>query len=616
MADDQWVPDVPDGAFVIGGGDYRYGQDMTEDIARSLFQIPDFNPSNALLVLPQLLLRLPLEALQKLRDFIPNVLDGAFDTVGGAVNAIMGAIRETPRVLEQILDYLPQELRDTLEHAAGLTQAVIDAIVQAFTGAQTIGHGPEDLIFALANIIPSAISGVLGTTTMEEFARRVIDEIVSGAVGQSGTGAQFSDLRTVIEQIASAAARGDFAWILANFLNNKPVTAGLHASERGNFGLDSINTTVTVSPGTSLIAFDRIEQAMPVGLLTWIGWGTSGITEFYINVYRVIEDRDEPELGELIHQSENVAGILAGTTSPGANISYEFPAPLAAEIGDQLAYEFITVGGSHTFKGRDFDLPDSDTAPIGNVGATRTLTTPALPPNPLLKADVTWTDTVPRVGLAVDTGSGSNHHDPQQELLAGPIELPVPAWADAIDAIVTGEGGDASPGIAGFPGNPGQPAGVNTITWRRPEHFSGTTTILTWDGHTLSIPGYEVSATNGADGVGNRPITAPKPVGQGIDDVEYNGLTLIGGKDQGAYGGAGTAPGGGGAGGHWFGIYTQGGQGGPARAAVQFRKGLLPGETPGDGEGDTTPPDTTALTVDVIPGLTSITFKPSGAVDV
>ncbi|AXH43630.1 minor tail protein [Mycobacterium phage BigMau] len=615
MADDQWVPDVPDGAFVIGGGDYRYGQDMTEDIARSLFQVPDFNPANALLVLPQLLLRLPLEALQKFKDFIPNVLEGAFNTVAGAVDAIMGAIRETPRVLEQILSYLPQELRDELEHAAARIGAVIDAIVQALTGTLNIGHTIEDLIFSLTNIRPGAVGGVLGGGSIEETIKRIVDAIVSGIVGVTGIGAGISDLQSLIEQISSAAARGGFAWDILGIQNNKKPKSGLYKSERGNFDLDTLNSTVSVAPGTSIIAFDVIEQSMPIGLITWIGWGTSGITDFYINVYRCVDDRSAPELGELIHQSENIAGLLAGSASPGANMAYELTTPIAAVAGDLLAYEFIAVGGTHTMRGRDFNLPDNDGAPIGNVGATRSLSTPSLPPATLDKADVTWTDNVPRVGIAVDTGTGSDHHDPQVEFFEKPVAIPVPAWCDRIDAIVTGKGGEGADGFLGFYGNPGQPGGVNTVTWTRGEHFSGTTTILEWDGAELSIPGFEVSAANGSNGSGQRPVALGKPVGKGIEEVEYNGLKLAAGGDQHAYGGAGAKPGGGGNGGHWLGIYTQGGPGGPACAAVQFRKGALPGEVVGDGEGDVTPPNVSALHVDVSATSTSITITPSGAVD-
>ncbi|WP_066901077.1 hypothetical protein [Mycolicibacterium houstonense] len=110
MAD--WPLTAPDGAYELGGGDFSFGQNMTESIARSLFEIPDFNALNALTVLPELLLRLPLEALQRFQAFIPDVLDGAFNTVTGAVDAIMGALTNAPRILSAIIQQLNAVLSD------------------------------------------------------------------------------------------------------------------------------------------------------------------------------------------------------------------------------------------------------------------------------------------------------------------------------------------------------------------------------------------------------------------------------------------------------------------------------------------------------------------------
>lgn len=104
MAD--WPLTPPDGSYQLGGGDYGYGQNMTEDLARSLFEIPEFNAANALTVLPELLLRLPLEALQRFQSFIPGGSGGAFNTVSGAVEAIMGALTDAPGAVVGVIETL------------------------------------------------------------------------------------------------------------------------------------------------------------------------------------------------------------------------------------------------------------------------------------------------------------------------------------------------------------------------------------------------------------------------------------------------------------------------------------------------------------------------------
>ena len=89
--------------------------------------------------------------------------------------------------------------------------------------------------------------------------------------------------------------------------------------------------------------------------------------------------------------------------------------------------------------------------------------------------------------------------------------------------------------------------------------------------------------------------------------MEYNGIKADGGIDQYTEGGDGAGPGAGGAGGSWFGLYNAGGKGGPARAWVQFRQDPN-AEPPGTGEGDTTPPDTSALTATVTATPTSFSL--------
>lgn len=82
----------PDGAFTIGGGDFSYGQGYEEDAIRALFRLPAPTIGNAISLLEENLARLPLEALQFFQDLIPDPVEEAFETVAGAVEAIMDAL--------------------------------------------------------------------------------------------------------------------------------------------------------------------------------------------------------------------------------------------------------------------------------------------------------------------------------------------------------------------------------------------------------------------------------------------------------------------------------------------------------------------------------------------
>ncbi|QPO16543.1 minor tail protein [Mycobacterium phage TelAviv] len=513
-----------------------------------------------------------------------------------------------------ILDWianLPEQLQDLL----GRIQALIDSVVQAFTGANSLGNKLEEFLFALSNIRPENIVGVLGPGTIGEAIEKLVDQLVSGIVGEDGEGAGLADLRELIEKISSQSWLGKAAFALLGKRDNKSLNAGLIRSERSNFNLSEINDSFTIAPGTARIAFDIIEESMPIGAISWIGWGIAGITEFYVYVYRIGNLNQPGGKAEQLWQSPNVVGVLEGTSSPGAYNRCPVDEPIAAEAGDLLAYVFVSVGGSHTIRGRSEDLPfdNSAAAPVGARGATHTLTEdPDALPEELTKDDIDWSNEVPWVGIAVDIGDGGAYRDPEQLQLNSATSLPIPNWCDRVDVIVLGKGGNAADGFAGFYGNAGSPGSYNEVTWVRGEHFTGTT-ILTYNGTAVSIPGFSVTGNNGANGVGQRLAVFGPPVGRGPGSHEYNGLKAVGGADQTTLGGNGTTPGGAANGGHWLGLYTQGGNGGKGRAWIQFRQEVV-GEI--ISEPDDTPPDISGMEVEVVSSNTSsITLTISGAVD-
>ena len=85
----------PDGAIVVGGGEFNYLQTVNEATIRSGYEMPLANPGNMVDVLRMSLEKLPIEALQPFADFL-GIVDGIFSTVGQAVASIVDALIVKP----------------------------------------------------------------------------------------------------------------------------------------------------------------------------------------------------------------------------------------------------------------------------------------------------------------------------------------------------------------------------------------------------------------------------------------------------------------------------------------------------------------------------------------
>lgn len=90
---------APDGAFVIGGGDYTYGQDYTNDTVKEMFHIPFPTVGTAIDILQEILLKMPIEALRMFKDVIPGTVDDDFLNVLVAVDTIIDNIQDSPLFL-------------------------------------------------------------------------------------------------------------------------------------------------------------------------------------------------------------------------------------------------------------------------------------------------------------------------------------------------------------------------------------------------------------------------------------------------------------------------------------------------------------------------------------
>ena len=507
-------------------------------------------------------------------------------------------------------------LSDEFSGVLGRIQAVVDTFLAAITGLPVIGGTLTELLEALHLIPPSNVTGAAGPATIFDSIFGIIDALLGGLTGTPGaSGGSLSDVTNVAGQIASQSAQGAYAWQLANMLNNTPVARGMLSSGRANYDLTSANTFLATTQSAALSVSFGLLQAMPIGVISWYGYGSSGITAFYVNVRKV---NLTTGARELVHHSANIVGTLVpGTTAANADwMFYSLPQPLAGNATDYFYVEFVPVGGTHNIRGMNFadSIKDHPLATVPCYGTTVNYSTnPNAPAASLTKATsapaVAWVEFAPALGDVAD------HHEPAIFVLDDDGEsIPIPSWCNRLDAIPLSRGGDGHDGltlnIAGAPGQPGQFA---PVTWSRGVHFSGDATLVTYnvlsDGSAkVSIPGQSTTAAPGANGAGTG--FGINPTGHGPGVLDYNGQKYLGGADQKTAGGNGQNPGGGGAGGNGL-FFQPGGKGGKPVAWICFRQTAVDNE---NTSGDTTAP--TAPTVEIA-GTTfsSITIAATGSLD-
>ncbi|MEE3066561.1 MAG: hypothetical protein VYA67_21905 [Actinomycetota bacterium] len=554
--------------------------------------------------------------------------DGSVNLIRGRLvvtqNATAGTIRfddatARNKLLAQMVGGLPESLQNLLDRI----QAFLDTGVNAIFGGTSFGHTLDDWREALLGIPPDHVQGAAGPATMFGSIFGVIDAWLSGAVGTPGaTGGSLADVTNVSGQVASNAFLGGEAWRIANILNNTPVARGMLPTGRANYDITSANTFLSVTQSAALSSSFGLLQAMPIGVISWYGYGNSGMTAFYVNIRKV-----NPATGvrEIVHHSANILGdIVSGTTAADADwMFYELPAALAGQPTDSYFVEWVPVGGTHHIRGMSFTDNIKD-HPLAVTPCVATVvdysSNPNSPASSLPKA--TAGPNVPWVEFAVSLGDVADHREPKLVTLEFDGQTVMsPSWANRIDLIPLSRGGKGHDGAfdllkGGFlNGQPGEPGNFAPITVARGTHWSTDSVEVTFnivgDGNArLSIPGYDTTAIAGADGAAAQ--FGLQPVGRGPGVKDYNGQKYPGGVDQAAWGGAGADPGGGGNGGRGLALQA-GGPGGKPVGFVCFRQVEVDGETTG---GDTTPPNIDALDVtitDVTAGGFTLAF--TGAVD-
>ncbi|SPX87711.1 serine hydrolase [Mycobacteroides abscessus] len=559
----------------------------------------------------------------RVRLFVTN------DAQTGTFNFDDGVGKKTNKIQQGWIDGLANSFQEVLSR----WQLIIDTVVNGITGSNNALHTLEDLFEAVTHIPLFKILGFGGpgdaNTTFEEFLSHLLGGM-SGSTDPNSNGG-FADLFNVAKLLQTAAAMGESAFQILSIRNNTPVNTGLLPSGRSNYGLTSVNTTLSATQSASLIATMRVEQDIALGVVSWLGCGTSGITAFYVNIWKL-----DGVSGDwaLVHHSPNILSELTAGTTPNWTF-YQLDTPVDQKAGETYAYELVPVGGTHSVRGISTtdDIPDHPFAQVVGLAATRdNSSSPNTPPSTIAKSSVVRSGNIPWIETAIDTGNGVGYYDPISVYVVDSGTIPIPSWANFVDVTAVGGAGGAQQGLTlGFHGESGSPGLYKSTTWQRGVHFADDA-VLTFtkgvgglggqgdgaDGTASiwSIPDYSITAEPGVGGTELQ--LGANPIGRGPGNFEYKGENHVGGADQKVPGRDGVSPGGGGNGGNGL-TFQFGGNGADGAGWVRFRQNPLEGESVIGGPGQVLVPSiesTASLgTPTVSGGLSLLPLEDQAAID-
>ena len=150
-----------DYAWEIGGGQWHYGQSLTEDEIAMIIHGPKANPDNVYALFQDKLLQQPLEVLRMFQPFIKNTtVEEHFPDIPVSVSTIMKWLPDNPLVLS--MANAQQWVTDTFQPLAEKVQSIIDAIIQGFHAWWEQNGFTKDDVSQFSNNVAQAI-GTIGT---------------------------------------------------------------------------------------------------------------------------------------------------------------------------------------------------------------------------------------------------------------------------------------------------------------------------------------------------------------------------------------------------------------------------------------------------------------------
>ena len=485
-----------------------------------------------------------------------------------------------------------ENLPDALQEGVDRTRLLLETLVGGLTGGQVPSGGTlGQLAEALLSIPFGNVNGVGGPSSIGGSFQGLLNQLVGGFTGRPDvSNVGLSDAFNAATQVGQWATQGAFAFDVLGIRDNTSLLSGFLPSSKTTMSLEKVGfgtaPLIDLTQSASVIAFERMELSSPLGVVSWMGKDLTGITAFYVNIWKM----DDAGGIDLVHHSANIVGDVDNSGSEEWNF-YDLAEPIDRSAKEVWAYELVVVGGG-TYKvvGAQSWLPDHPRSNVVSLAATRNNTvSPDSPPSHINKGAITRSQYVPFIETAISAEPGSDVHAPLLLSASHAGTTPVPSWGNFVDVVLVGPGGGG--GADG--GGPGELAAV---TWRRGEHFDGST-LLTFTPGTpgeggmlgeagedgtaasVSIPGHALTAGGGQGGAALALIPTP---GRSPGFYDLGGTVLKGGGEQTVLGADGTSPGGGAAARNPMFPLRRAGRGGPSGAWYRFRQAPIAGEAPLD----------------------------------
>lgn len=499
-----------------------------------------------------------------------------------------GEIRKTGKLQIPWTEDLPDSLQDLLDD----WQSTLDGIFEGVTGSGGSGTLMADIIAALQNIPFFNVIGVGGPANIGDSVQSTWDQWISGLVGTPGTGAGLADLYNIGQDISSRSSRGAMAFDITAIRNNKDLKTGFLPTSVANLDLAHLTITpgtITVQQGTAITGYKRISEAIDIGAISWQGSGTSNITAFNANIYKM--DETTGQNGAALHASADIKGILSSSMQQNV---YSLPGdPVHFEPGDTAAFELTVTGtGTHTMLGGVSTLVDQAVYP--RRWSSRRNSAGAAAPTSAWTP--TYSNDVPFIEPAVSASLVPIPHSPETKVfdtVQSSTSYPIPSWVNTVQVVVFGGGGSGRQGgTYGICGQGGAAGAVDAIIWTRGLDFTGAAVLtitvpaapqvgggpgtggVGGDGGDVVVSITGGDSVTGAGGGGGHTLLAlgdPGRFGGSPGGYDLDGQHYDGAPEQTTLGAAGGKPGGGGAGGNWI-SFQNGGRGGLGAAFVRFKQ--------------------------------------------
>lgn len=284
---------APDGAYIIGGGRYHFGQAMTEDLARAAFEFPLPTLGNMIELLRSVLEQLPLDALKPFQGFL-GIPDNLFGNIVDAVNSIISSLQNRP-VFMLLADF---------------TTWVAD-FIKAITGTVTSGSLADLSTWVQQNVVDKIAN--LGTEIAE-----VVQKIVQAITGSLGG---FDDLKNWITGTLSPVIDGFTAFIagvISLFGGNGAVASVTEALAALKNWLDNIFKPVQDGiAGALKILQDLIDGIFKVfggtGINQTVTQMIAQITSWLGGAFKAVQDGVTAITGIVQKLLDAIFGLFGGT---------------------------------------------------------------------------------------------------------------------------------------------------------------------------------------------------------------------------------------------------------------------------------------------------------------